>query len=335
MRGYRTALCAGLVAALAWAGTAVAAPPDDGKLWRKPVETANVSLAQTVAVCPRDGSSRCSGSASGKDLSGWIWATEDQVKALLGHYAPALLTAEPASVGGVTYLVPAISFVGEWGATFSSSTYASTIAHATGWTASERDGVPVAGHVGYGYPFNPSGTFSVLPETGTPVSGRGLWLWRPATDDLTAPAIVPVVSGTTGAGGWRTSDVSVSWNVSDAQSEVRETTGCENRSVTEDTAGVTFTCTATSAGGTAAVSTTVKRDTVPPSVTCRTPAPAFARNQPLARVAAEVRDATSGAATALPQVVVPTAAAGTFTVAIQGSDRAGLRATAQCPYTVQ
>jgi hypothetical protein len=38
--------------------------------------------------------------------------------------------------------------------------------------------------------------------------------------------------------------------------------------VTSDTAGISFTCTATSSGGTASQSVTVKRDATPPTVAC-------------------------------------------------------------------
>ena len=49
--------------------------------------------------------------------------------------------------------------------------------------------------------------------------------------------------------------------------------GCETVTLTDDTAGTTFTCVATSEGGTSAESVTVKRDATPPSLTC-TPTPA-------------------------------------------------------------
>ena len=42
--------------------------------------------------------------------------------------------------------------------------------------------------------------------------------------------------------------------------------GCETQNVTSDTAGVTFTCSATSAGGTASESVTVKRDATAPTI---------------------------------------------------------------------
>jgi hypothetical protein len=85
--------------------------------------------------------------------------------------------------------------------------------------------------------------------------------------DATPPVIAPNVSGTLGLAGWYTSDVTVSWTVTDAESPVTATTGCGDVSLTSDNAGVTYTCVATSGGGTATQSVTVKRDATPPVIT--------------------------------------------------------------------
>ncbi len=90
--------------------------------------------------------------------------------------------------------------------------------------------------------------------------------------DSTPPVITPNVSGTLGNNGWYVSDVAVSWTVTDADSAVTSTTGCDATAVTADTTGTTFTCTATSAGGTASESVTVQRDATAPTATAtRTP----------------------------------------------------------------
>jgi len=92
-------------------------------------------------------------------------------------------------------------------------------------------------------------------------------LWQTQVD-ASPPVVTPHVTGTLGSGGWYVSDVSVSWTVSDPESEVTSTSGCDPSSVTADTAGVSFTCSATSAGGTASASTgTIKRDATNPTVT--------------------------------------------------------------------
>jgi hypothetical protein len=84
--------------------------------------------------------------------------------------------------------------------------------------------------------------------------------------DSTGPVITPNVVGTLGSNGWYTSDVTVSWTVVDNESTISSQSGCEVQNVTSDTAGVTFTCSATSEGGTASQSVTIKRDATAPTV---------------------------------------------------------------------
>ena len=66
--------------------------------------------------------------------------------------------------------------------------------------------------------------------------------------DTTPPQITPFVNGTL-SNGWYTSDVTVDWLVYDPDSAI--TPWCDPNILTTDTSGTTFTCTATSEGGTA------------------------------------------------------------------------------------
>jgi hypothetical protein len=84
--------------------------------------------------------------------------------------------------------------------------------------------------------------------------------------DQTPPQITPSVVGTLGTNGWYTSDVSVSWSVVDSETAITSQTGCDTQNVTSDTASVTFTCSASSAGGTSSQSVTIKRDTIAPTL---------------------------------------------------------------------
>lgn len=87
----------------------------------------------------------------------------------------------------------------------------------------------------------------------------------PPPMDSTPPTITPVVTGTLGTNGWYISDVTISWNVTDDESTPTPS-GCGTQVVTSDTAGATFTCVASSAGGSATQSVTVKRDATAPSI---------------------------------------------------------------------
>ncbi len=118
--------------------------------------------------------------------------------------------------------------------------------------------------------------------------------------DSTPPVITPNVVGTLGSNDWYVSDVTLTWNVNDPESSVTSQTGCETQNITADTLGVTFTCAATSAGGSASSQpVTIKRDATKPVVASATPdrAPNAASwyNAPLT-VAFDGLDATSGVA---------------------------------------
>jgi hypothetical protein len=83
--------------------------------------------------------------------------------------------------------------------------------------------------------------------------------------DATAPVVTPSVVGLAGNYPWYVSDVMVTWTVTEPDSSVI-TSGCDASVVLADTTGTTFTCTATSAGGTTEKSVTVQRDATPPDV---------------------------------------------------------------------
>lgn len=87
----------------------------------------------------------------------------------------------------------------------------------------------------------------------------------PAPQDTTPPSITPQVTGTLGNNGWYRSDVAIAWTVTDAESTATAT-GCDAVSVTWDTAGETYTCSATSTGGSSSQSVTIKRDATAPSI---------------------------------------------------------------------
>lgn len=87
------------------------------------------------------------------------------------------------------------------------------------------------------------------------------------TTDNTPPTITPQVAGTAGSNGWYLSDVSLTWSVVDGESSVTSQTGCDPATINTETAGQPFTCTATSRGGTATQSITIKLDKTAPETT--------------------------------------------------------------------
>ena len=85
--------------------------------------------------------------------------------------------------------------------------------------------------------------------------------------DVSAPLIAPLVSGQAGNDGWYQTNALVDWSVEDDESLISSSSGCDVSGITTDTPGVSFTCTATSLGGTASESITVRRDGTPPVIT--------------------------------------------------------------------
>jgi hypothetical protein len=79
--------------------------------------------------------------------------------------------------------------------------------------------------------------------------------------DNTPPVITHSISGTAGDAGWYTSDVTVTWTVTDPQSTP---TSCAPDTLTEP--GGTATCTATSQGGSTTDNVTVKIDKTKPTL---------------------------------------------------------------------
>jgi hypothetical protein len=84
-----------------------------------------------------------------------------------------------------------------------------------------------------------------------------------ATGDV--PLINLSVYGTLGQNGWYVSNVTLNWSFS---GPVHSSTGCSNTTLTADTPGTTFTCTATSLdrSTTMSLSKTIKLDKTPPTL---------------------------------------------------------------------
>ncbi len=147
--------------------------------------------------------------------------------------------------------------------------------------------------------------------------------------DTTPPVITPTVTGTLGNNGWYTGDVTVSWMVADDESPITAKNGCDTTTVSNDTAGTTFTCSATSSGGTASKSVTVQRDGTLPTITgSASPAPnANGWSNSSVTVSFVCSDATSGIATcAAPQTL---GEGGNQSVSGTATDQAGNTASAQ------
>jgi uncharacterized protein YegL len=154
--------------------------------------------------------------------------------------------------------------------------------------------------------------------------------------DPTPPTVTPSLAGTLGVSGWYTSDVGVTWTVTDAESEVTST-GCEPVAVAADTADVSFTCSATSAGGTTTVPTpTIKRDATKPTVTYASNAGTYSVADTVAITCAAADNLSGIASTTCVDVNAPAYSfgAGTETLSASATDVAGNVGTGSTSFTV-
>ena len=183
--------------------------------------------------------------------------------------------------------------------------------------------------------FSQEGAGLTQQVTVTDFAGNAATFTSPVVNiDRSAPVITASVTGTAGNAGWYRGDVQVIWTIDDAASLV-SSDGCGATSITTDTVGTTLTCTATSPGGTASRSVTIKRDATPPTLTFGEAMPAADakgwRMAPVA-VAFEASDATSGVAASDTQNPLPITDTGAgVTAQLTVTDVAGNSATFTSP----
>lgn len=150
--------------------------------------------------------------------------------------------------------------------------------------------------------------------------------------DGTSPEITPTVTGTPGNGGWYTSNVAVTWTVTDPDSQVTSTSGCDPVQLTTDTAGTQVQCQATSGGGTTISLLIIKIDQTDPLL-APTVTPNPVAQGGAATASANATDATSGVASQGCETP-STAAVGPAAVNCTATDNAGNTTNAQAAYTV-
>jgi probable HAF family extracellular repeat protein len=150
--------------------------------------------------------------------------------------------------------------------------------------------------------------------------------------DTTPPVITPIVTGSIGANGWYTSDVNVSWTVTDNIDPNPTKTGCTTTTVTTETASQVITCSATDhSNNTASHSVTIKLDkTIPALGTSPVVGPIEATSSAGATVIYSNPTATDNLGTPTVQcgpvtnTVLPI---GSHTVTCIATDNAGLSST--------
>ncbi len=206
------------------------------------------------------------------------------------------------------------------------SSFAATLSAITGTYASDGIGSQTAS-CSYtdagGLPVQASKTYSIVDPTPPTIS----YVLDPAS--------------ASGLNGWYKTNVSLTWTVTENESpNSLQTTGCVNENVTADQLETTYSCSATSAGGSATqVDAKIKRDATAPTNVALTGGPANGATYYIgldtipAAPTCLANDATSGLATCV--VTGYSTAAGTHSVKGTATDNAGNSAdSASISYTV-
>lgn len=110
----------------------------------------------------------------------------------------------------------------------------------------------------YSYMKNQFGSCSGAPIAGGATSTGTAGSGNP-------PSVTPSVSPSPNGYGWNNSDVGLNWNVT-SDSGLTGSSGCNATTVTLNTAGANFTCSATNGAGTTTRSQTIRLDRTPPSI---------------------------------------------------------------------
>jgi hypothetical protein len=161
--------------------------------------------------------------------------------------------------------------------------------------------------------------------------------WTVQTDS-TAPVINSTLNpaNADGSNGWYKSNVSLTWSVTDPESAVTKT-GCADQNITTDQQATTYSCSATSAGGSAAQqSVTLKRDATAPTNVQFVGGPDAGGTYAFGSVP-NAPTCTADDATSTVDTCVVTGygnAVGGHTLTATATDKAGNKTTATRTYTV-
>jgi hypothetical protein len=200
--------------------------------------------------------------------------------------------------------------------------------------------VPGYAFVGYSLSTTPAvmvSTNSVVCFAGTASGVNPKYILNYTLADATPPVIVPTIVGTLGNNGWYTSNVALTWSVTDPESAIGSTTGCGPVNITADQASTDYTCSATSAGGTnTGVTVSIKRDATNPVVTVTGVVNGATYQLGSVPVAGcNTTDAMSGVATSATVGTTGGPVVGSFTTNCTGAaDNAGNTNSASATYNV-
>ena len=253
--------------------------------------------------------------------------------------------SDPTVLHAFTYQNGALTDIGTLGGTFAaaysvsaggqvvgtSTVVADSASHAFVWAqgGAMLDLGTLGGSDSFGVAVNKSAQVIAFSTTASGDTHAVVW-----QRDTTAPVVTAQVTGTLGQNGWYTSNVSVAWTATDAETPIT-TPACASSTVSADTTGTTFSCTATSGGGTTTKSVTIKRDATAPVVAFAAHPASYSASQNVV-IPCSASDATSGLATTCQGVSTSGALLplGLNTRSATATDKAGNATTVSTSFTM-
>jgi hypothetical protein len=211
------ASAAALMPVLAADAAQVAFVDAQGRSWRQVTETIGYSWQAIAQRCPVDGTTACAGMLGSQDLTGWVWATDEQVAGLFEEFMPGITAA--GSLSGGNCVLPGLALLGTFIPTSSTYTTFGASFYIAGWSATTaRGNKAIAPEVAAGYQPN-YGSFSLLPQASVTSTSayRGAWLFKPPVcpSDLDASGDVGAGDLATLLGSWGTNGTGTSGRSAD------------------------------------------------------------------------------------------------------------------------
>jgi probable HAF family extracellular repeat protein len=266
--------------------------------------------------------------SAGGQIVGVIPAAADPTQQRAFTRTPAGAVTELATLGGAYGAAFAVSSTG--GVAGSSTIVDDAAMHAFYWASGTLlDMGTLGGSDSFAVAVNASA--QVVAFSGTEGGDNHAVVWQ---RDTTPPVITRTITGTLGQNGWYTSNAVVTWSVTDEQTPITSP-ACVASTVSADTIGTTFTCSATSGGGTTTQSVTIKRDATPPAVSFAAHPASFSADQTVV-IPCTASDATSGLATTCTGVNVAGSLLplGVNTRTTSATDRAGNTRSVSTTFTI-
>lgn len=165
------------------ASAQIAYTDSQGRQWRQANTPVARTWTQVAAVCPQDGVTPCDGSLGGQNLTGFVWASREDVIELFSEWVPAI--AKTGHAGGAQYTLEGLQFFEVFSHTSFSCTVVGCSYGLSGWSSTLAAGGTAAAYApGVGAGYNPNyGSFSAnfTAPVGEVNAYRGVWVYLPAT----------------------------------------------------------------------------------------------------------------------------------------------------------